>query len=78
MFTHQKSLHRTTGVIQNQLRYGSSGVTGGRTGNGGSSNGGIPGGAEVVVCGGGVVGTSVAYHLAERGVKDVVLLEQGR
>ena len=33
---------------------------------------------RVAVCGGGVVGTSVAYHLAERGVKDVVLLEQGR
>ena len=43
-----------------------------------SGSGGVPDGAEVVVCGGGVVGTSVVYHLAERGVRDVVLLEQGR
>ena len=35
-------------------------------------------GVEVAVCGGGVVETSVAYHLAEKGVKDVVHLEQGR
>jgi glycine/D-amino acid oxidase-like deaminating enzyme len=32
----------------------------------------------VVVCGGGVVGASVAYHLAKKGWNDVVLLEQGR
>ena len=34
--------------------------------------------AEVVVIGGGVVGLSIAYHLAERGVRDVVVLEAGR
>lgn len=33
--------------------------------------------ASVVVIGGGVAGTSVAYHLAQRGLKGVVLLEQG-
>lgn len=37
----------------------------------------LPKQARVVVCGGGVIGTSVAYHLAERGWTDVVLLEQG-
>ena len=32
--------------------------------------------ARVVVMGGGIIGTSVAYHLAHSGVKDVVLLER--
>jgi sarcosine oxidase, subunit beta len=32
--------------------------------------------AEVVIIGGGVMGTSVAYHLAKLGVTDVVLLER--
>lgn len=32
--------------------------------------------AEVVVIGGGALGTSIAYHLAKAGVKDVVLLEK--
>ncbi|CAH3156069.1 unnamed protein product [Porites lobata] len=32
--------------------------------------------AEVVVIGGGVVGTSIAYHLAKKGMKDVILLEK--
>ena len=34
--------------------------------------------ANVVVVGGGVIGTSVAYHLAKLGVEDVVLLERDR
>ncbi|KAI1235475.1 hypothetical protein IHE44_0002340, partial [Lamprotornis superbus] len=34
--------------------------------------------AQVVICGGGVLGTSVAYHLSKMGWKDIVLLEQGR
>lgn len=34
--------------------------------------------ARVVVIGGGVIGTSVAYHLAHMGWKDVVLLERDR
>lgn len=36
----------------------------------------LPDRAKVVVCGGGVVGCSVAYHLAKIGI-NVVLLEQG-
>ena len=37
-----------------------------------------PEAARVVIVGGGIVGCSVAYHLAKAGWKDVVLLEQGR
>ncbi|MGO4598069.1 GcvT family protein [Terrabacter sp. 2RAF25] len=37
----------------------------------------IPSRAEIVVIGGGVVGASVAYHLAHLGRTDVLLLEQG-
>jgi sarcosine oxidase subunit beta len=33
--------------------------------------------ADVVIIGGGVVGASVAYHLAARGVRDVLVLERG-
>ena len=33
--------------------------------------------AEVVIVGGGVVGASVAYHLASRGCRDVCVLERG-
>lgn len=36
----------------------------------------LPKQAQVVVIGGGVMGASTAYHLALRGVKDVVLLEK--
>lgn len=32
--------------------------------------------AEIVIIGGGVVGASVAYHLTERGAKDVLILER--
>ena len=38
----------------------------------------VPSRAHVVVIGGGVVGTSVAYHLTALGWTDVVLLEQGQ
>lgn len=38
----------------------------------------LPTRARVVVVGGGIVGTSVAYHLTRLGWTDVVLLEQGR
>src|SRR5580658_5929215 len=34
--------------------------------------------ARVVIIGGGVIGTSVAYHLAQLGWTDVLLLEQGQ
>ncbi|HWN61104.1 MAG TPA: FAD-dependent oxidoreductase, partial [Streptosporangiaceae bacterium] len=34
--------------------------------------------ARVVIIGGGVIGTSVAYHLAHIGWTDVLLLEQGQ
>ena len=38
----------------------------------------LPSRARVVVVGGGVIGSSVAYHLAHAGWKDVVLLERDR
>ncbi|MGH8725227.1 MAG: FAD-dependent oxidoreductase, partial [Burkholderiales bacterium] len=37
-----------------------------------------PSEAEIVIVGGGIVGASVAYHLAKLGRRDIVLLEQGR
>ena len=36
----------------------------------------IPATAEVVIIGAGIMGCSIAYHLAERGVRDVVVLER--
>ena len=38
----------------------------------------VPPRARVVIIGGGVIGTSVAYHLAQLGWTDVLLLEQGQ
>ena len=38
----------------------------------------LPDRAQAVVIGGGVVGCSVAYHLAKRGWRDVVVLERKR
>jgi 4-methylaminobutanoate oxidase (formaldehyde-forming) len=38
----------------------------------------LPDRARVVVIGGGIIGTSVAYHLAHMGWRDVVLLERDR
>ena len=38
----------------------------------------IPGRASAVVIGGGVIGSSVAYHLAKLGWTDVVLLERNQ
>lgn len=37
----------------------------------------LPGHAEVVIVGGGVMGTSTAFHLAEAGVEGVLLLDRG-
>ena len=36
----------------------------------------VPAHAQAVVIGGGILGTSVAYHLTKRGWRDVVLVEQ--
>jgi 4-methylaminobutanoate oxidase (formaldehyde-forming) len=36
----------------------------------------LPTSASVVIIGGGIIGCSIAYHLAKRGVSDVVLLER--
>src|SRR5213594_2928558 len=36
----------------------------------------LPGTASAVIIGGGVVGCSIAYHLARRGLRDVVVLER--
>ena len=38
----------------------------------------LPSRARVVIIGGGVIGTSVAYHLTAMGCTDVLLLEQGQ
>ncbi len=38
----------------------------------------LPDRAQIVIVGGGVIGTSVAYHLTKLGHTDVVLLEQGQ
>ena len=40
------------------------------------TGGSLPARAQVVVVGGGIVGCSIAYHLARRGITDVLLLEQ--
>ncbi len=37
-----------------------------------------PGHASTVIVGGGIAGVSTAYHLAKLGVRDVLLLEQGK
>ena len=34
--------------------------------------------ARIVIIGGGVIGLAVAFHLAERGESDVVLIERNR
>jgi sarcosine oxidase, subunit beta len=41
-----------------------------------TSNMDLPNTAEIVIIGGGVMGASAAYHLAQRGAKNIVLLEK--
>jgi sarcosine oxidase subunit beta len=36
----------------------------------------LPSSAEVVIIGAGIMGCSIAYHLAERGLRDIVVLER--
>ncbi len=38
----------------------------------------LPDQAQIIVIGGGIIGCSVAYHLARDGAKDVLLLERGQ
>src|SRR3981189_2992226 len=38
----------------------------------------LPAQARVVVIGAGIVGNSVAYHLAQQGWKEIVLVDKGR
>ena len=38
----------------------------------------LPTQARIVIAGGGIAGVSVAFHLAKLGMRDIVLLEQGR
>jgi len=38
----------------------------------------LPDQAQIIVIGGGIIGCSVAYHLAKEGAKDVFLLERGQ
>ena len=36
----------------------------------------LPAKADVVILGGGIMGTSIAFHLAEAGVRNIVLIER--
>ncbi len=37
-----------------------------------------PDAARVVIVGGGIIGSSIAYHLGKLGIRDVVVLEQSK
>ena len=43
-----------------------------------AADGSLPGRAQVVIVGGGIAGSSIAYHLAGLGITDVLLLERAR
>jgi pyruvate/2-oxoglutarate dehydrogenase complex dihydrolipoamide dehydrogenase (E3) component len=38
----------------------------------------VPSSCHILIAGGGIIGQSVAYHLSEIGVKDVVLIEKSK
>ena len=38
----------------------------------------LPDEVQIIIIGGGIIGCSVAYHLAKEGAKDVLLLEKGQ
>jgi hypothetical protein len=38
----------------------------------------IPSSCHVLIAGGGLIGQSIAYHLSEIGVKDIVLIEKAK
>ncbi|KAB7503657.1 Pyruvate dehydrogenase phosphatase regulatory subunit, mitochondrial [Armadillidium nasatum] len=40
--------------------------------------GNVPSSSQVVICGSGIVGNSIAYHLTREGWKDVLILEQNK
>src|SRR6266852_6164727 len=70
------------GLPMNEQNPGGGGPGGGGPGGvvqaGAGSRPVLPRRARVVIIGGGVIGTSVAYHLTLRGLADVLLLEQGQ
>ena len=41
-----------------------------------NNNNSIPASANVVICGAGIMGVATAYHLARKGVKNIVLLDK--
>ena len=38
----------------------------------------LPSSCQILIAGGGIIGQSIAYHLGEIGVKDVVLVEKAK
>ena len=38
----------------------------------------LPNEVQIIIIGGGIIGCSVAYHLAKEGAKDILLLERGQ
>lgn len=38
----------------------------------------LPSSCQILIAGGGIIGQSIAYHLTQMGVKDVVLIEKAK
>jgi hypothetical protein len=38
----------------------------------------LPSSCHILIAGGGIIGQSIAYHLSEIGVKDIVLIEKAK